>query len=273
MWSQSPSSAIGRFGSVRGASSFGVTSPKIYVDGIEVANPLVLTQFDPERIERVEVIRGPQGAALYGSGAISGVVNIITRHDGARAGDPIRFVRTRARGCPPANMQPAVRLCRIILLECEPARVRDHSDLASPLARLAITYRVARRDRCWPMPMCAWWDRVRSSQASCGSQPKTREQSQARCCLASRTPHPPRTTRRTISRSVRSTGQPLTDSRRRKIPPQRASNAFASGMSTRPAVSRNRCSNTPLAPPARTSPTRAGHTRWWRASMATACAA
>ena len=96
MWTQSPSSTLGRFGSVRGASSFGVTSPKIYIDGIEVANPLVLTQFDPDRVDRVEVIRGPQGAALYGADAISGVVNIISRHDGARGGQPLSSVHTRA---------------------------------------------------------------------------------------------------------------------------------------------------------------------------------
>ena len=96
MWTQSPSNAIGRFGSVRGASSFGVTSPKIYIDGIEVANPLFLTQFDPDRVDRIEVIRGPQGAALYGADAISGVVNIITRHDGATVGEPLAVVRTRA---------------------------------------------------------------------------------------------------------------------------------------------------------------------------------
>ena len=96
MWTQSPSSTVGRFGSVRGASSFGVTSPKIYIDGIEVANPLVLTQIDPERIDRVEVIRGPQGAALYGADAISGVVNIISRHDGARAGEKLATLSTRA---------------------------------------------------------------------------------------------------------------------------------------------------------------------------------
>ena len=96
MWSQSPSSTVGRFGSVRGASSFGVTSPKIYIDGIEVANPLVLTQLDPDRIDRVEIIRGPQGAALYGADAISGVVNIISRHDGARAGDKLASLSTRA---------------------------------------------------------------------------------------------------------------------------------------------------------------------------------
>ncbi len=96
MWSQSPSSTVGRFGSVRGASSFGVTSPKIYIDGIEAANPLVLTQIDPERIDRVEIIRGPQGAALYGADAISGVVNIISRHDGARAGEKLVTLSTRA---------------------------------------------------------------------------------------------------------------------------------------------------------------------------------
>lgn len=96
MWTQSPSSTISRFGSVRGASSFGVTSPKIYLDGIEAANPLVLTQIDPERIERVEIIRGPQGAALYGADAISGVINIISRHDGARAGQPVSSVHSRA---------------------------------------------------------------------------------------------------------------------------------------------------------------------------------
>jgi iron complex outermembrane receptor protein len=96
MWTQAPSNLVGRFGSVRGASSFGVTSPKMYIDGIEVANPLVFTQFDPERIDRVEVIRGPQGAALYGADAISGVVNIITRHDGAPDGQPSLVLRSRA---------------------------------------------------------------------------------------------------------------------------------------------------------------------------------
>lgn len=95
MFSQS-SSAIGKFGSARGASSFGVTAPKIYLDGIEVANALVLTQLDPERVARIEYIRGPQGAALYGSGALSGVVNIVTRHDGVREGDPLGVVRSRA---------------------------------------------------------------------------------------------------------------------------------------------------------------------------------
>lgn len=79
-WRQSPSTLLARYASVRGASSFGATYPKVYVDGIEAANPLLVTEIDPETVERVEVIRGPQGAALYGSDAISGVVNVVTRH-------------------------------------------------------------------------------------------------------------------------------------------------------------------------------------------------
>ena len=86
VWQQSPTTLMARYGSVRGASSFGLSYPKIYIDGIEVANPLIVQQFDPAMIERLEVIRGPQGAALYGADANSGVINIITRHDGTAPG-------------------------------------------------------------------------------------------------------------------------------------------------------------------------------------------
>lgn len=82
LWEQSPLNLLARYGSIRGASSFGVSYPKVYVDGIEVANSLLVTQLDPESISRIEVIRGPQGAALYGADAISGVMNIVTRQDG-----------------------------------------------------------------------------------------------------------------------------------------------------------------------------------------------
>jgi outer membrane receptor protein involved in Fe transport len=83
VWGDSPSSLVSQYGGLRGASSFGASAPKIYIDGVEVANPLLVTQLNPEVVDRVEVIRGPQGSALYGSDAISGVVNILTRHDGA----------------------------------------------------------------------------------------------------------------------------------------------------------------------------------------------
>src|SRR6185503_14388481 len=64
LWEQSPLSLLARYGSIRGASSFGVSYPKVYVDGIEVANSLLVTHLDPESVSRIEVIRGPQGAAL-----------------------------------------------------------------------------------------------------------------------------------------------------------------------------------------------------------------
>jgi outer membrane receptor protein involved in Fe transport len=81
-WAQSPANMLGSYASIRGASSFGLSYPKIYIDGIEVANPLLLSRFNATSVDRIEVIRGPQGSALYGTDAISGVINIVTRHEG-----------------------------------------------------------------------------------------------------------------------------------------------------------------------------------------------
>ena len=95
-WAQSPSSMLSSYASIRGASSFGLSYPKIYIDGIEVANPLLLSRFNPGAIDHIEVIRGPQGAALYGTDAISGVVNIVTRHDGTDGDGPQAAIRSTA---------------------------------------------------------------------------------------------------------------------------------------------------------------------------------
>jgi iron complex outermembrane recepter protein len=95
VWEQSPLTLLARYGSIRGASSFGVSYPKVYVDGIEVANSLLVTHLDPESVSRIEVIRGPQGAALYGAEAISGVMNIVTRQDGIENGAPRADIRTQ----------------------------------------------------------------------------------------------------------------------------------------------------------------------------------
>jgi iron complex outermembrane recepter protein len=96
LWEQPPASLLARYGSIRGASSFGASYPKVYIDGIEVANPLVVTQLSPDMVERIEVIRGPQGAALYGTDAISGVINIVTRNDGPAGGQPRLQLRSDA---------------------------------------------------------------------------------------------------------------------------------------------------------------------------------
>ena len=87
-WAQPPASLLVRYASIRGASSFDASYPKVYIDGIEVASPLLVARIDPATVDRIEIIRGPQGAALYGSDAISGVVNIVTRTDGVADGSP-----------------------------------------------------------------------------------------------------------------------------------------------------------------------------------------
>lgn len=95
-WTQSPASMVAQYGGIRGASSFGSSAPKIYIDGVEVANPLLVTQLNPDVVDRIEVIRGPQGSALYGSDAISGVINVLTRHDGGALSGSLVQVRSVA---------------------------------------------------------------------------------------------------------------------------------------------------------------------------------
>jgi len=90
MWPQGSGSLVARYGSVRGASSFGLSAPKLLIDGLEVANPLLVSSLDPATIERIDVLRGPQGAALFGADALAGVTSIVTRQgaidaDGSRA--------------------------------------------------------------------------------------------------------------------------------------------------------------------------------------------
>lgn len=94
-WAQSPSAMVSQYGGIRGASSFGSSAPKIYIDGVEVANPLIVTQLNPDAVDHIEVIRGPQGSALYGSDAISGVINVLTRHH-AGAYAPVMQLRSVA---------------------------------------------------------------------------------------------------------------------------------------------------------------------------------
>ncbi|MFD1380013.1 TonB-dependent receptor [Fodinicurvata halophila] len=55
----------------------------VLIDGMRVNDPSAGSEFDfahllAEEVERVEVLRGPQ-SALYGSDALGGVINIVTR--------------------------------------------------------------------------------------------------------------------------------------------------------------------------------------------------
>lgn len=87
-WNMGVSGPLAQLGSVRGSSSFTSTSLKTYIDGVELASPYLLFAIDPSSVDRVEVIRGPQGSALYGSDAISGVVQIVTRKGRTGSGTP-----------------------------------------------------------------------------------------------------------------------------------------------------------------------------------------
>lgn len=84
-WDLGISGPFAQLGSIRGSSSFTANYLKTYVDGVELASPYLLFAIDPYSIERIEIIRGPQGSAIYGSDAISGVVHVVTRRGSAAA--------------------------------------------------------------------------------------------------------------------------------------------------------------------------------------------
>lgn len=65
--------------SVRGTTSMnGTGDMKIFVDGVEAAT-FSVSPVDPTSIARIEVIRGPQAATIYGADAASGVIQIFTK--------------------------------------------------------------------------------------------------------------------------------------------------------------------------------------------------
>ena len=85
LWDIGLSGPFAHLGSIRGSSSFTANYFKTYVDGVELASPYMLFAIDPYSVERIEVIRGPQGSALYGSDAISGVIQVVTRRGSTSA--------------------------------------------------------------------------------------------------------------------------------------------------------------------------------------------
>ncbi|MGZ5190569.1 MAG: TonB-dependent receptor, partial [Flavisolibacter sp.] len=66
---------------IRGAGSPGSLSIiAVYIDGIEYAGGSgYLSQLDKSNIDRIEVVRGPGAATLYGTGSNGGIVQIFTK--------------------------------------------------------------------------------------------------------------------------------------------------------------------------------------------------
>ncbi len=74
---------------IRGASSLGQPGyVKTYIDGVEVVVPSFIATIDPNSIDHVEVIRGPQASTVYGSEALNGVMQIFTKR--ATLDQPLR---------------------------------------------------------------------------------------------------------------------------------------------------------------------------------------
>jgi outer membrane receptor protein involved in Fe transport len=75
-----PSSPQSTTFSVRGASKLSgtVAAMKVFVDGIPLSD-FTNARVDPNSIARAEVIRGPQAAAIYGSDALGGVIQMFTK--------------------------------------------------------------------------------------------------------------------------------------------------------------------------------------------------
>jgi vitamin B12 transporter len=80
---------------VRGGESDYV---QVLIDGVQVNDPggsFDWAHLRTEDIERVEIVRGPS-SVLYGSDAVSGVIQVFTRAGGAPR---IEAGMTGARGC------------------------------------------------------------------------------------------------------------------------------------------------------------------------------
>jgi outer membrane receptor protein involved in Fe transport len=76
---------------VRGTNSMlgagSTNAVKVYIDGVEVADNL-FSAIDVNSIDRIELIRGPQGSTVYGSDASGGVLQVFTKKGSLAAGRP-----------------------------------------------------------------------------------------------------------------------------------------------------------------------------------------
>jgi vitamin B12 transporter len=81
------------------------------IDGVRVGSATLgstAVQFiDPELVERVEIVRGPK-SSLYGTDALGGVVNIITRRATTALTSPLLIMKQMASTTPKPLFAPTV---------------------------------------------------------------------------------------------------------------------------------------------------------------------
>ena len=69
---------------IRGSASLGMRAePIIYIDGVRVDRDRdeALQQLNPDQIDRIEVLKGDAAKELYGSEALNGVIQIVTKSE------------------------------------------------------------------------------------------------------------------------------------------------------------------------------------------------
>ncbi|PYP40764.1 MAG: hypothetical protein DMD43_07890 [Gemmatimonadetes bacterium] len=129
---------------IRGRNSFSLSDqPLIYVDGVRVVNDVAtgivvqafgsgvvsrLNDIDPNMIDRIEVIKGPSAATLYGTEASNGVVQIFTKR--GQAGDkPKISLSVRQGGSwfmnPEGRIRQPVGMVNGKLVAWDPVRQED----------------------------------------------------------------------------------------------------------------------------------------------------
>ena len=127
-----PGAAASAF--LRGSNSEHVL---VMLDGVEVNDPMNpsrsfdLAHLAAGRIERVEVLRGPQ-SPLYGSDALGGVINILTRKGSGPARVSFTGRRARSRRLPPPSRRadrPASSTIRSACRASRRAGSRSHPRL------------------------------------------------------------------------------------------------------------------------------------------------
>jgi len=111
--------------------------PLIYIDGVRVANDVAtgvvvqgfgsgiasrLNDIDPDMIERIEIIRGPAAATLYGTEAANGVIQIFTKRGSVAERPRITFVMRQGTQW---FMNPEGRLREPINRVCAPGQTTN----------------------------------------------------------------------------------------------------------------------------------------------------